>query len=507
MRPRDVRFFNTLGRVLERFEPLEPPRARLYTCGPTVYNHVHIGNLRTFLFEDLLCRALRLLGFEVIQVMNLTDVDDKTIRGAQERGVSLDDFTEPFIDSFFADLRTLAVVPATEYPRATRHVAEMIAIIERLVDKGFAYQSDGSIWFRIASDSDYGKLSGVRLDEAQSTARVVSDEYEKEDVRDFVLWKGAKPGEPSWDSPWGPGRPGWHIECSAMSAKYLGATFDIHCGGVDNIFPHHENEIAQSESANGKPFVRFWLHAEHLIVDGQKMSKSLGNQYVLSDLLGRGYSPRAIRYALISVHYRQKLNFTFQGVEAAMRALERVDEMRFRLRHAAESSTRDKDESKDVQLGTRDFVEEFAGCLADDLNVSAAMAVVFDFVRAANSTIDRGLRPNDKGSIEGIVAKFDEVLGVLRKEEWRITSRPEGITFRPEPANVKTSAELGGVQITPAAILEPFPSMEAVQSLIESRNLARGRRDFAEADRIRAELAGQGIVLEDTPQGTRWKRA
>jgi cysteinyl-tRNA synthetase len=333
--PRAVRFFNTLGRRLEPLAPIEPGRVRLYTCGPTVYNHVHIGNLRTFLFEDLLKRALRRLGYDVLHVMNLTDVDDKTIRGAQERGVTLDEFTAPYIASFFDDLKSLGVVPADEYPRATRHVEEMQAIIAALLERGHAYASDGSIWFRIASDPDYGKLSGVRLEEARQGERVAQDEYEKEDVRDFVLWKGAKPGEPAWPSPWGDGRPGWHIECSAMSAKYLGTTFDVHCGGVDNMFPHHENEIAQSESATGEPFVRTWLHAEHLIVDGQKMSKSLGNQYTLPELIERGLSPRAIRYALVSVHYRQKLNFTFEGVEAAGRALARVDEMRFRLAHAS----------------------------------------------------------------------------------------------------------------------------------------------------------------------------
>src|SRR5690606_3996854 len=294
-----LRLYNTLGRSLEAVEPLEPGLLRIYTCGPTGYNHVHIGNLRTFLFEDLLKRALRLLGFRVMHVMNLTDVDDKSIRGARERGVELDEFTAPYIESFFADLERLAVDPADVYPRATRHIPEMIAMISALLERGVAYQADGSVWFRIAADPDYGKLSGIRAEEVRQGSRVAQDEYEKEDVRDFVLWKGAKEGEPSWDSPWGPGRPGWHIECSAMSARYLGETFDIHCGGVDNLFPHHENEIAQSESANGRPFVRTWLHAEHLIVDGQKMSKSLGNQYTLGDLLARGLSPRAIRYALI----------------------------------------------------------------------------------------------------------------------------------------------------------------------------------------------------------------
>ncbi|HEX9798545.1 MAG TPA: class I tRNA ligase family protein, partial [Thermoanaerobaculia bacterium] len=255
MSARPARFYNTLGRRLEAFEPLVAGRAGLYTCGPTVYNHAHIGNMRTFLFEDVFKRALRHLGYRVVHVMNLTDVDDKIIRGAVERGVGLEEFTSPYVASFFADLRTLGVDLADHYPKATEHVAEMQAIIARLLERGHAYSSDGSVWFRIASDPGYGKLSGVDLEQARQGERVADDSYDKEDVRDFVLWKGAKPGEPSWDSPWGPGRPGWHIECSAMSAKYLGETFDIHCGGVDNVFPHHENEIAQSECATGKPFV------------------------------------------------------------------------------------------------------------------------------------------------------------------------------------------------------------------------------------------------------------
>jgi len=500
-----VRLFNTLGRATEELRPLDPGRVRLYTCGPTVYNHAHIGNLRTFLFEDVLKRALRFLGLDVLHVMNLTDVDDKTIRGALEAGVSLDEYTEPYIESFLGDLARLRVDPADEYPRATRHVEEMQAMVTALLERGHAYESEGSVWFRISTDPDYGKLSGVRLDEARPGERVAHDEYEKEDVRDFVLWKAAKPGEPSWDSPWGPGRPGWHIECSAMSAKYLGDTFDLHCGGVDNMFPHHENEIAQSESATGKPFVRTWLHAEHLIVDGQKMSKSLGNQYTLGDLLAKGLPPRSIRYALISVHYRQKLNFTFEGVEAAGRALRRVDDLRFRLKDAEETA-----ESSEVAALCETARTEFSEALADDLNTSAALAALFTFVRAANSAIDRGLASGDKDFIEGLVEELDEVLAVLRHEDW-------GGTVRPQPAtmNLGTSGpdgvkgEPASTEAAPASDTEPevFPSMGAVQSLIDQRNEARARRDFAASDRIRDELLAQGIVLEDTPCGTRWKRS
>ncbi len=468
-----LRLYNTLGRRLEAVEPLEPGLLRIYTCGPTVYNHVHIGNLRTFLFEDLLKRALRLLGFRVMHVMNLTDVDDKTIRGARERGVELDEFTAPYIESFFADLERLAVDPADVYPRATRHIPEMIAMISALLERGVAYQADGSVWFRIAADPDYGKLSGIRAEEVRQGSRVAQDEYEKEDVRDFVLWKGAKEGEPSWDSPWGPGRPGWHIECSAMSARYLGETFDIHCGGVDNLFPHHENEIAQSESANGRPFVRTWLHAEHLIVDGQKMSKSLGNQYTLGDLLARGLSPRAIRYALISVHYRQKLNFTLEGVRAGAAALRRVDEMRFRLAHAAPSAQADPTAGQWLNSRLDAFRSEFAAALADDLNVSAALAALYELVRELNIAIEqRRVGAGDLDSVEAALRQADSVLGVLFSED-------------------------GGSQDSETAEIE---------AILTRRAEARARRDFAESDRLRDELLSRGIVIEDTPHGARWKR-
>ncbi len=488
MTVRPARFYNTLGRRLEPFEPASPPQVGLYTCGPTVYNHAHIGNLRTFLFEDLLKRTLTYLGYRVEHVMNLTDVDDKTIRGAAERGVGLDEFTEPYIESFRSDLEALHVIPADHYPRATRHIEEMLDLVGKLVERGHAYVSDGSVWFRISTDPDYGRLSGIRPDEVRQGERVAADEYEKEDVRDFVLWKGTKPGEPAWDSPWGPGRPGWHIECSAMSSRYLGESFDIHCGGVDNMFPHHENEIAQSESASGKPFVKYWLHAEHLIVDGQKMSKSLGNQYTLKDLLARGLSPRSIRYALISVHYRQKLNFTFEGVESAGRALKRVDDLRFRLTDAP-LGERD-DEGLAAAIG--EAKERFVGALGDDLNISAALAALFELVRGANLAIDRGISQKDKDSIEGVIAEFDAALGVLRQEDW-----------------VKVIKGLA-VEV-PISVSDPtvrvLDSDEGVQAKVDARQAARARRDFAEADRIRDELSAQGIVLEDTAQGTRWKRS
>jgi cysteinyl-tRNA synthetase len=471
------RFHDTLERRLVPFSPLEEGTARIYTCGPTVYDHAHIGNLRAFLFEDLLRRALGYLGYDVTQVMNLTDVDDKIIARAQERGQSIDEVTEPYIQSFFEALDTLHVERAEEYPRATRHIEEMIALTERLMDEGYAYEADGSVFFRIAADEDYGKLSRVDLTQARRGERVAADEYDKEDVRDFVLWKGTKPGEPSWDSPWGPGRPGWHIECSAMAMKYLGESFDIHCGGVDNIFPHHDNEIAQSESATGKEFVRTWLHSEHLIVDGEKMSKSLGNQYTLPDLIERGASPRALRYLYLSVHYRQKLNFTFPSLEAAGGALARIDEMRFRLGHATESA--EGAGASRVAAAADTLGTDFAAALADDLNTSKALAAVFAFVKAVNVAIEAGLGAGDKARVEEALASADRVLGVLDPAAWDDAGAGEGD---------------GGDDAE-------------IDELVRRRDEARAARDWAEADRLRDELTERGIVVEDTPQGARWKRS
>ena len=353
----------------------------------------------------------------------------------------------------------------------------MIGIIARLVEKGYAYESDGSVWFRLAADDDYGKLSGFRVDAARVGDRVANDEYETEDVRDFVLWKGAKEGEPSWPSPWGPGRPGWHIECSAMSAAYLGETFDIHCGGVDNLFPHHENEIAQSESATGKPFVKTWLHSEHLIVDGQKMSKSLGNFFTLKDLLARGVSPRSLRYLLISVHYRQKLNFTFEGLKAAKSALTRIDDFGYRVRHAPESAA----EGAKIRGRVDALLEAFGAAVADDLNISAALASLFDFVRDVNSAVDAGeLGPGDRGRVLDALDRVDEVLGVIN------------MSWGDADSGHAAEGLLGEAEI---------------EARVEARNAARRARDFAESDRIRDELAARGIVLEDGPHGTRWKRS
>ena len=474
-----VKFYNSLGRRLEKLEPLEPGHVRLYTCGPTVYDRVHIGNLRTFVFEDVLRRTLRFFGYRVTQAMNLTDVEDKIITAALEAGVDIGAFTAPHVSSFFEDLAALRIERVEHYPRATGHIDEMIAMVEQLLEEGYAYRADDSVFFRIAADEDYGKLSGIDLDQVRRGERVQSDEYGKEDARDFVLWKGAKEGEPQWASPWGPGRPGWHIECSAMSQKYLGTTFDIHCGGVDNLFPHHENEIAQSESANGSPLARYWLHSEHLTVDGDKMSKSLGNCYTLADLEPRGLAARSIRYLLISVHYRQQLDFTFAKVAEADRALKRVDDMRFRLAHETEQAS---DKAPLEEVVTR-FEGAFAAALADDLNTSAALGAVFRFVHDVNGMIDRGLPSGARERVEGLLQRADQVLAVLDASAWDGDS------------GSASDEELGGL------------SDVEIERLVESRSAARAARDFAAADRIRDELAAAGVVVEDAPGGSRWKRS
>jgi len=412
------------------------------------------------------------MGYEVTQVMNLTDVDDRTIQRSQDAGKSLEEITAPVTAAFFSDLDTLRIERADHYPKATEHIPEMIALVERLITAGYAYESEGSIFFRIAEDEDYGRLSGFDLGQVRQGERVVSDDYDKEDVRDFVLWKGAKPGEPSWDSPWGPGRPGWHIECSAMSMKYLGESFDIHCGGVDNVFPHHENEIAQSESATGRPFVHTWIHADHLIVDGQKMSKSLGNFYTLGDLMDRGTDPRAIRYLMLSVHYRDKLNFTFEALGAADRALKRLDEMRFRLMHAPENAG-----GKSVlAAAAEETVEDFGSALANDLNVSEALAALFGLVRGVNTAIDEhSLVEGDKERVQRALARVDSVLGVLNPDEWK-------------------RDVVGGL------------GDEEIDALVKERDQARADRDWSRADEIRDQLQAAGVVLEDARDGTRWKR-
>ncbi|MGD8439313.1 MAG: cysteine--tRNA ligase [Holophagae bacterium] len=462
-----LRFFNTLSRRLEDFVPLEKGTVRLYTCGPTVYDHAHIGNFRTFLFEDVLRRTLELFGFNVVQVQNLTDVDDRTIERANQAGVSLREFTDRYAAAFFDDLATLGVEPAEHYPRATDFVPQMVELIKRLEAQGHTYRSDGSIYFRIGTFRGYGKLSGIRPEANLAGARIDVDDYDKEDARDFVLWKAPKEGEPVWETELGPGRPGWHIECSAMSMSLLGETFDIHCGGVDNIFPHHENEIAQSEGATGVELARYWLHAEHLVVEGEKMAKRLGNFFTLRDLIERGHDPAVVRYLLISVPYRQRLNFTFDGLHAAEQAIDRISNTLRRL-----TNTPPADGTGDLDLSVVErFQDHFRDALADDLNTARALAALHTLLREVNTALDgAGVDSEVRSALGQAFADADAVLGIFPNADAETDSDSE------------------------------------IETLIEERRSARAVRDFARADAIRDELSARGIVLEDTPHGTVWHR-
>ena len=463
-----LHFFNTLTRRSEPFEPLEGKRVRIYSCGPTVYNFVHVGNLRTFTFQDVLRRYLRHRGYELLHVMNVTDVDDKIIRSSVAAGQSIGEYTAPYRDAFFEDSAALRLETPERITPATEHIGEMIALIGKLAEKGHTYESEGSTYYRIATFDDYGKLARLDTEGMQAGARVDQDEYEKDDARDFALWKSSKPGEPSWDSPFGPGRPGWHIECSAMAMKHLGESFDIHTGGVDLVFPHHENEIAQAEGATGKPFVRFWLHAEHLLVDSQKMSKTLGNFYTLRDLLERGFSPLAIRYLLASVPYRKQLNFTFDGLKAAQTAIERLRNFHRRLEEGGFPEGAPSDIAGLAARARR----QFETGMDDDLNTAQALGAVFEFVREANSKMDSGdFQAADVVGAAGVLDLFDSIFDVLRAEE---------------------------VGRVPAGEIE---------QLISDRLEARKSRDFARSDAIRDDLKKRGVILEDTPQGTRWQYA
>ncbi len=463
---RMIRFFNTLSGSLEEFRPLKEGEVRLYTCGPTVYDYPHIGNYRAYIFEDLLKRFLLLAGFKVIHVMNITDVDDKTIKGAARQGLSLQEYTSRYIEAFFEDLKTLRIMPADIYPRATEHIPDMVRMVRGLLDKGCAYYKEGSVYFSIQKFPAYGRLAKIDLAELKAGARVDSDEYEKESVHDFALWKKAKEGEPFWETELGAGRPGWHIECSAMSTRYLGPSIDIHCGGIDNIFPHHENEIAQSEAYYGQKFVNYWLHCHHLVVDGEKMSKSKGNFYTLRDLLARGLNPVDLRFFLLSTHYRKMLNFTFDGLEQARASRQRVLDFVYELEHR----TLAPGAEPEIQGLAEKVLTDFKESLADDLNISAALAVLFDFIREINSRLSRDLlKQEDAVRVLRTVEEIDRVLAILqeRKEE-----------------------------ALPPELLEK----------IELRQWARKEKNFALADAIREELRQQGIMLEDTKEGVRWKR-
>ena len=463
-----IRFYNTLTQTVDDFAPADGKTVRMYVCGPTVYNFAHIGNLRTFTFQDILRRWLRARHFETLHVMNITDVDDKIIRTAIQQHVSIFDYTKPFEAAFLEDMDTLRFQRPEKLVRATEHIGEMVSLIQSLTEKGITYESDGSIYYRIARFPEYGKLSHNDFGGMIAGARVDVDEYEKENARDFVLWKQKKEGEPSWDTPIGDGRPGWHIECSAMAMKYLGETLDIHAGGIDLTFPHHENEIAQSEAVTGKPFARFWLHAEHLIVEGQKMSKSLGNYYTLRDVIQMGYQPEAVRYLLAAVPYRNKLNFTFDGLKAAATAIERLRNFELRLK------TDKFPEGGNAEAGQRSqaAMQRFDDAMDDDLNTANALGVVFEFIRDTNTAMDSGAF--GAGNVEGalaFLARFDEVFDVL-----------------------KPTVAAGGL------------SDAEIDALAAERNAAKKAKNFGRADAIRNELLEKGILLEDTKEGTRWKR-
>ncbi|MDE0166527.1 MAG: cysteine--tRNA ligase [Bryobacterales bacterium] len=459
-------FYNTLTHRLEPFAPLDGNKVRMYSCGPTVYNYVHIGNLRSFTFQDILRRYLRCRGYEVYHVMNVTDVDDKIIRDSLKAGQSIAEFTARYRTSFEEDAAAMRLESPERITPATEHIGEMIELIRRLDEKGHAYESKGSTYFRIGSFPEYGKLSRIDASGIQAGARVEQDEYEKDELRDFALWKASKPGEPVWDSPFGPGRPGWHIECSAMAMKYLGESFDIHTGGVDLVFPHHENEIAQSEAATGKPFVRFWLHAEHLLVDNRKMSKSAGNFYTLRDLLDKGYSAEAIRYLLASVPYRKQINFTIDGLKASQTAIERLRNFQRRLEEGGFPGGSNSVVTELADTACRGFT---AG-MDDDLNTALALAAVFEFVRDVNTRMDAGeFQADNVADADRVLELFDTVFDVLETEE---------------------SGQV------PAAEIE---------ALIAERIAARKARDFIRSDAIRDGLKARGVILEDTPQGTRWK--
>ena len=466
----ELKLYNTLSREKEAFIPLNPGEVRIYSCGPTVYNHPHIGNLRTFLWSDLLRRYLLFRGFRVRHVMNITDVEDKIIRNANAAGQDIRSYTAPFIAAFHQALAALRVKPADAYPLATEYIQQMVALVQRLNERGHTYVADGSTYFRVGSLPGYGKLSRVEVDTASAFTRIESDEYEKESARDFVLWKGKKEGEPSWQTAIGEGRPGWHLECSAMSMELLGETFDIHTGAVDLIFPHHENEIAQSEGATGKPFVRYWIHGEHLNVDQQKMSKSVGNIYTLAEIEEMGHSPLALRYALLSVPHRTKLNFTMRSLDDAKNALERIELFLLRLDELYASAPRDAahaDDAADALIGN--LLTDFQEAMDDDLNTAGALGALFSFIRDANTAIDAGkISASDAAGMKTAMMRIDPVLDIYPRRDDALD--------------------------------------DEIERLIEARNAARRARDFAESDRLRDELLARGIILEDTPGGTRWRR-
>ena len=492
----EIRVHNTLSGKVEPFVPLEPGEIRMYTCGPTVYDYAHIGNFRTFVFQDILRRFLKLRGFKLTHVMNLTDVDDRIIANAAKAGISIRDYTEKYIQAFFADCRALSVESPEHWIRATDHIDDMVALIQRLQKNTYTYPSEGSLYYRIAKFKDYGKLSKIDLTGIQAGARVDNDRYDKESARDFALWKAPKPGEHFWKTPIGAGRPGWHIECSAMAMKYLGETLDIHTGGIDLAFPHHENEIAQSEAATGKPFVRYWLHAEHLLVEGEKMSKSAGNFFTVRDLILMGHKPSSIRFLLMSVPYRKQLNFTFDGLTQAANSVERLRNFKLRLET---SQFADDGNVIIAEIAERTSAEMRAG-LDDDLNTAHALGAIFDMVRDVNAAADAGeVRKANVPQLLRVLEEFEEIFAVLKDDdaakvraivEW---AKAEGFQDKisPQTAELAKAAALSDAD---------------VEGLVAEHSQARKTRDFARSDAIRAQLGENGIILENTKDGVRWRR-
>jgi cysteinyl-tRNA synthetase len=465
--------FNTESREKELFKPLHGNEVKMYTCGPTVYNFAHIGNFRAYVFEDLLRRTLKFLGYDVTQVMNLTDVDDKTIKGAIANKVSLNEFTKTYKDAFFNDLKRLNIEKAEYYPAATDYIAEMIEMIQGLLDKGVAYKGgDGSIYFAIKKFPRYGCLSHLHLEDLQAGAseRVAADEYEKDSVADFVLWKAydhERDGEIYWDSPFGKGRPGWHLECSTMAMKILGNTIDIHVGGIDNMFPHHENEIAQSEAYSEQPFVKLWMHCDHLIVDGKKMSKSLGNVYNLNDLVAKGYGGIHIRYMLLQTHYKTQLNFTLAGLDAVKSALQRLQDFIFRLQNIVNE---DPSEGHVIPILEK-AKKEFTNALADDLNISVGLATIFEVVREVNALIDQTkINRKDAEHVLNLLKELNSVLGLLSFEQ-----------------------ETDGIP-------------QEIQTLFDKRLQARQSKNFSLADQLRDQISASGYLIEDSPTGARLRK-
>lgn len=464
-----LKFHNTLSNKIEEFQPLENNSVRMYICGPTVWNFAHIGNFRSFTFGDILRRYLKFKGYNITHVMNLTDVDDRIINESKKAGKTIDEFVQPFIKSFWEDCDSLNLERPEIAPRATEHIREMVEIIQTLLENGHAYESEGSIYYRISAFPEYGKLSKINFEGnvTGGSQRVDTDKYDKEDARDFALWKLVDKSDPAgWDAPFGYGRPGWHIECSAMAMKYLGETFDIHAGGIDLQFPHHENEIAQSEGATGKLFAKYWLHGEFLKIDGEKMAKSLGNEFTLRDIVNRGFKPLAIRYLLFSVPYDKQLNFTFENLTGAEHTIERLQDFKKRLIEV----NLNNGENKELQEKVNRYLQDFETAMDDNLNTSVGLAALHNLVREVNTALANDeVKETDREFILQTIDKFDSVFGIFGE------------------------------------IKEEILDSE-IEDLIEERQEARHNRDFARSDEIRNLLANRGIILEDTKDGVRWKR-